>query len=49
MGGRLVSLDAYRGFIMLLLVSEGFGFAALQHYPHWAWLAAQVDHAPWEG
>jgi len=48
-GGRLVSLDAYRGFIMLLLVSEGFGFAALQHYPHWAWLAAQTDHVPWEG
>jgi predicted acyltransferase len=49
MGGRLISLDAYRGFIMLLLVSEGFGIGALQHYPHWAWLAAQVDHAPWEG
>jgi len=49
MAGRLVSLDAYRGFIMLLLVSEGFGLAALQYYPHWAWLAAQVDHAPWEG
>jgi len=48
-GGRLVSLDAYRGFIMLLLVSEGFGIGALQHYPRWAWLAAQVDHAPWEG
>jgi predicted acyltransferase len=48
-GGRLVSLDAYRGFIMLLLVSEGFGMGALQHYPRWAWLAAQVDHAPWEG
>ena len=49
MGGRLVSLDAYRGFIMLLLVADGFGFAVLQHYPRWAWLAAQVDHAPWEG
>ena len=48
-GGRLVSLDAYRGFIMLLLVSEGFGLGALEHYPRWAWLAAQTDHAPWEG
>jgi heparan-alpha-glucosaminide N-acetyltransferase len=48
-GGRLVSLDAYRGFIMLLLVSHGFGFAALKHYPDWAWLARQVDHAAWEG
>jgi len=47
--GRLVSLDAYRGFIMLLLVSEGFGFAALAHHPAWAWLAYQVDHSPWVG
>src|ERR1700730_19190193 len=46
---RLVSLDAYRGFIMLLLASSGFGLAVLQHYPNWAWLANQVDHAPWEG
>src|SRR5436305_15002933 len=48
-GGRLISLDAYRGFIMLLLVSEGFGFGALKSLPGWAWLAAQVDHAAWEG
>jgi heparan-alpha-glucosaminide N-acetyltransferase len=46
---RLVSLDAYRGFIMLLLASSGFGLAVLQHYPKWAWLANQVDHASWEG
>jgi heparan-alpha-glucosaminide N-acetyltransferase len=49
LGGRLVSLDAYRGFIMLLLVSEGFGLSVLRHYPNWSWLAAQVDHAAWEG
>ncbi len=47
--GRLVSLDAYRGFIMLLLISHGFGFAALRHYPGWEWLAAQVEHAAWTG
>ncbi|HEY3443651.1 MAG TPA: DUF5009 domain-containing protein [Paludibaculum sp.] len=47
--GRLVSLDAYRGFIMLLLVSSGFGFSVLKAYPGWEWLAAQVDHAAWEG
>jgi heparan-alpha-glucosaminide N-acetyltransferase len=47
--GRLVSLDAYRGFIMLLLVSEGFGLAVLQHYPNWSWLAAQWDHSEWVG
>ena len=46
---RLVSLDAYRGFIMLLLVSNGFGLGVLEHYPNWAWLSKQVDHAAWEG
>jgi len=48
-GGRLISLDAYRGFIMLLLVSEGFGFGALTSHPGWAWLAGQSDHAAWQG
>src|SRR5689334_11596691 len=47
--GRLISLDAYRGFIMLLLVSEGFGFGALKDHAGWSWLAAQADHAAWEG
>jgi len=47
--GRLTSLDAFRGFIMLLLVSEGFGLSVLQNRQGWGWLAAQVDHAPWEG
>jgi predicted acyltransferase len=47
--GRLVSLDAYRGFIMLLLISNGFGLAALRYYPGWEWLAAQVEHAAWTG
>ena len=37
--GRLVSLDAYRGAIMLLLISHGFGFSVLSSYPNWAWLA----------
>jgi heparan-alpha-glucosaminide N-acetyltransferase len=46
---RLVSLDAYRGLIMLALISHGFGFAALQSYPGWAWLAQQVDHVAWTG
>lgn len=48
-GGRLVSLDAFRGFIMLMLVSTGFGLGVLQHYSNWAWLASQFDHAAWEG
>src|SRR5690348_18497669 len=41
---RLVSLDAYRGLIMLLLISHGFGFSVQKSYPHWAWLSNQVDH-----
>jgi predicted acyltransferase len=47
--GRLGSLDAYRGFIMLLLASSGFGLAVLANHPGWGWLAYQVDHSEWEG
>jgi len=28
---RLMSLDAYRGFIMLAMASGGFGFAKIAH------------------
>jgi heparan-alpha-glucosaminide N-acetyltransferase len=48
-GARLVSLDAYRGFIMLLLISDGFGLGMLQAHTGWGWLARQVDHAAWAG
>jgi Uncharacterized conserved protein len=53
-GGRLVSLDAYRGLIMLLLVSHAFGIieartAILQSYPQLSWLTIQVDHSEWTG
>ena len=48
-GGRLVSLDAYRGFIMLLLISEGFGLGVLEKFPGWAGFAGQFEHAAWEG
>jgi len=37
---RYSSLDAYRGFIMLILASEGFGFSALHGDPTWAALRA---------
>jgi predicted acyltransferase len=47
--GRLLSLDAFRGAVMLLLVSNGFGLASLGAYPSWRWLADQVEHAPWAG
>jgi len=46
---RLLSLDAYRGLTMFLMVSAGFGFGVLLDNPGWEWLARQVDHVAWEG
>lgn len=46
---RYVSLDAYRGFIMMLLVSVGLGFGALKGHAVFGVIAAQVDHVAWEG
>src|ERR1017187_7306759 len=46
---RYVALDAYRGFIMFVLVSGGFGLRALaRNRPDFAWIAGQFDHKPWE-
>jgi heparan-alpha-glucosaminide N-acetyltransferase len=57
---RLVSLDAYRGFIMLMLAASGFGiarFAALpegapvwqeQNRQTWQAIAFHFDHPGWE-
>jgi len=46
---RLISLDAFRGFVMLFLVSNGFGLTVLSSYPGFESLARQMEHAPWEG
>jgi heparan-alpha-glucosaminide N-acetyltransferase len=46
---RYVALDAYRGFIMLLLASDGFGFGLLKNNPQWSRMASWFDHVPWEG
>ena len=50
---RLMSLDAYRGFIMLAMLSGGFGFLEIAHrFPSnaaWAFLASQFNHALWAG
>ena len=46
---RLLSLDAYRGLIMFVLVSNGLGISALAAYPQWRWLADQFEHAAWTG
>jgi heparan-alpha-glucosaminide N-acetyltransferase len=46
---RYLALDAYRGFIMLVLSSGGFGLAALaRQRPAFAGIARQFDHMPWQ-
>jgi predicted acyltransferase len=52
---RLVSIDAYRGFVMLAMVSRGFGFPSIARREEfrdstfWQALAYQFDHVPWTG
>jgi len=50
---RLVSLDAYRGFTMLLMASGGLGLARatrdLASDSPWRFVGPQVDHASWAG
>src|SRR5690606_38621158 len=58
--GRLVSLDAFRGFVMLMLAAHGFGILALSKSPPdspvWTLLdrntvqrlAFHFDHPPWQ-
>jgi len=55
-GERLVSLDAYRGFIMLAMASGGFAVAtvvrknpSLNENETWRFLAQQLDHVEWRG
>lgn len=42
--GRNLALDAYRGLIMILLVSNGFGFQELSHNPTYHAIAYQFEH-----
>ncbi len=49
-----MSLDAYRGAIMLLMASSGLGFAevarnAFPDNPLWQFLGRETDHAQWLG
>jgi predicted acyltransferase len=54
---RLVSLDAYRGFIMLAMASAGLGIPAVAREltrrglgsPVWDFLAFHTDHVAWIG
>ena len=50
---RLTSLDAYRGFVMLLMASEGLNAGRVaQRFPGspiWQSLAFQTEHVAWRG
>jgi len=50
---RLVSLDAYRGAIMLLMASSGLGLAQVaKQFPNsglWQFMARQTEHVSWAG
>jgi heparan-alpha-glucosaminide N-acetyltransferase len=50
---RLMSLDAYRGFVMLLMISAGLYAARVaKSFPDnavWQFFGYQTDHAAWRG
>jgi heparan-alpha-glucosaminide N-acetyltransferase len=50
---RLISLDAYRGAIMLFMASGGLALPAVaRHFPDsevWRFLGFHTDHVPWVG
>ena len=46
---RYLALDAYRGFIMLMLVSHGFGFGDLRGDPTFGAIASWFEHKAWAG
>jgi len=50
---RLASVDAYRGFVMLLMMAEVLHFgrlsSALPENPIWRFLARQQSHVDWRG
>jgi heparan-alpha-glucosaminide N-acetyltransferase len=52
-GGRLVSLDAYRGFVMLAMASGGLALGQVaESSPDsllWQFLERQSDHVQWRG
>jgi predicted acyltransferase len=50
---RLISLDAFRGLVMVLMVSAGLGIPAVAkaypNHPVWQRLAFHTDHVAWTG
>lgn len=53
MSTRIASIDAFRGFVMFLMMGEVLEFAkvstALPNNPFWAFLARQQNHVAWAG
>ena len=50
--GRLLSLDALRGFDMLMIIGGSILIKKISHLADWGWLnalAVQMKHAPWHG
>ena len=51
--GRVTALDAFRGFVMLLMLVEVMQLWTLHDaYPSsrfWAWVAVNTTHVPWQG
>jgi predicted acyltransferase len=51
--GRMVSVDVYRGFVMLLMMAEVLSFRrvaeALPESAFWRFLHFHQDHVPWVG
>jgi predicted acyltransferase len=46
---RYLALDAFRGFVMLALVSAGFGLDRVPEDAPYRFLAGWFDHVSWEG
>jgi len=51
--GRLTSIDAYRGFVMLLMVAEALNLGRVSRLipesGFWKFLASQQSHREWVG
>jgi predicted acyltransferase len=46
---RFLTLDAFRGLIMMMLVSDGLGLRALEKHPVFHAVGEQFEHVPWVG
>jgi predicted acyltransferase len=46
---RYLALDAFRGFIMIMLAGGGFGFGRLLGHPTYGHVASWFEHVDWEG